>query len=109
MKITSQYADGVTRLLVSGELDMSTAPDLHDHVAAALAGAEPRTLVIDAVDLDFCDSSGIQALVQTHRRVTQRGIAFRLTNAHGVTRRTLQLTGVLDVLTGGPGDGERIR
>ncbi|MEU4561798.1 STAS domain-containing protein [Actinoplanes sp. NPDC023936] len=104
MKITSQYADGVARLLVSGELDMSTAQYLHDQVAAALAGTEPRTLVIDAVDLDFCDSSGIQALVLTHRRVTQRGITFRLANARGVTRRTLQITGVLDVLTGPPED-----
>lgn len=42
MKVTSQYADGVTRLQVSGELDMSTAPELHDHVAAALAGTDPQ-------------------------------------------------------------------
>ncbi|BBH69950.1 anti-sigma factor antagonist [Actinoplanes sp. OR16] len=100
MRITSRSADGVTRLSLAGELDMSSTQLLHDQVTAALDGAHTRTLVIDAVELDFCDSSGIQALVVNHRRVTERGITFRLTNARGVTRRALQITGVLDALSG---------
>ncbi|BEL05232.1 STAS domain-containing protein [Actinoplanes sichuanensis] len=100
MRITSQYADGVARLRLCGELDMSTTQHLHDQVSAAMAVARLSRLVIDAVDLDFCDSSGIQALVQTRSKATQQGVTFQLTNTHGVTRRALQITGVLDVLSG---------
>ncbi|GAA4607888.1 anti-sigma B factor antagonist [Actinoplanes octamycinicus] len=100
MKITAQVADGVARLGLSGELDMSTTVLLREQVTATVAGARPRVLIIDAVDLDFCDSSGVQALVDARRRVLHEGIAFRLANPRGITRRTLQITGVLDVLTG---------
>ncbi|GIF45148.1 anti-sigma factor antagonist [Actinoplanes xinjiangensis] len=99
MKITSQYNDGVARLSLSGELDMSTTQELHDQVTTALAGARLRSLVIDAVDLDFCDSSGIQALVHSRSAAARQGVAFQLANAHGVTRRVLQVTGVLDELS----------
>jgi anti-sigma B factor antagonist len=99
VKITSQVDDGVARLSISGELDMSTTPDLHEKVAVALAGDSLRGLVIDAVDLEFCDSSGIQALVQARSAAVRRGIAFQLANVRGVTRRVLQVTGVLDELS----------
>jgi anti-sigma B factor antagonist len=103
VKTTLRYTDGETRLSLSGELDMSATQQLHDQVTEALTLARPRTFVIDAVDLDFCDSSGVEALIRTHRAITHRGIAFRLTNARGVTRRVLQITGVLEALTGTPG------
>jgi anti-sigma B factor antagonist len=100
---TVRYTGGEARLSLSGELYMSTTQQLHDRVAEVLARTHPESFVIDAVDLDFCDSSGVQALVQTHRAVTGRGIGFRLTNARGMARRVLTITGVLHVLTGGPG------
>jgi anti-sigma B factor antagonist len=99
VKITSQVDDGVARLSISGELDMSTTEDLRAQVAVALGAARLRGLVIDAVDLDFCDSSGIQALVQARSAAVRQGITFQLANVRGVTRRVLQVTGVLDELS----------
>ncbi|MGA5305915.1 STAS domain-containing protein [Nucisporomicrobium flavum] len=103
MKITTHHADGVTTISLAGDLDMSTAPSLQEQVAAAAIETRPQGLIIDATQLEFCDAAGIQALVLARRDAIHHGIAFRLTNAHGITRRILQLTGVLDALTGTPG------
>jgi anti-sigma B factor antagonist len=99
MKITSHADPGVTRLALTGDLDMATADLLIRQVTDALAGHPTRSLVIDAADLVFCDSSGVHALVSARREAHRHGSTFQLTNPHGITRRTLQITGVLDVLT----------
>ena len=104
MKITTRHADGVTTISLAGELDMSTAPGLQEQVTAAATTTPTHTLVIDATQLEFCDSAGIRALVLTRDDATRHGMAFRLTNTRGITRRTLQITGVLDALTGTPAD-----
>lgn len=57
-------ADGRIRLI--GDLDISTAPLLHAALAPALAERPPR-LVLDVSELDFCDSAGLTALVQTRK------------------------------------------
>ena len=99
MKI-SQASDaaGVLRLSLIGELDMATTQTLQDRVEQAI-DAGPPGLVIDRTHLTFCDSSGIRVLLDARTAATSRRVVFEATNAQGVTRRTMEVTGVLDVLT----------
>jgi anti-sigma B factor antagonist len=100
MNITAQNdGDGITRLIVAGELDMETAGALEQHVTGILSDAHPRRLIIDATDVRFCDSSGIHALLRARDSAHRHGAAFVLCNPVGVTRRTLEITGLLDSLT----------
>ena len=99
MRITSHTDRGATRLALTGDLDMATAGLLTREVTDTLTGHPIDRLIIDAADLGFCDSSGVHALVFARREAHRHGSAFQLTNPHGITRRTLQITGVLDVLT----------
>jgi anti-anti-sigma factor len=95
---TLEAQDGTARLRVVGELDVHTAPALGDAVSAAFeAGAS--SIEIDAEGLAFCDSSGIQVLVQAREQALGKGGAVRVTNARGPVEKVLSVTGLLDLFT----------
>ena len=89
------------RLEVSGELDLATAATLLDRVRTATA-ERPEAIVLDLTELTFCDSSGINALIDAQSYAAARGIPLRVVNARQVTRRALEVTGVLPLLSGTP-------
>ncbi|WP_145776524.1 STAS domain-containing protein [Micromonospora olivasterospora] len=88
------------RLALAGELEMATVETLYDTVAEAIAAGRPGRLVIDLAGVTFCDSTGIGALLDARAAANSSGVAFQATNPRGVTRRTMQITGVFEVLTG---------
>ena len=97
--IASHDGVGSTRLTVAGELDMATVGDLDHHVGAEVDPGRCRRLVIDVAGVTFCDSSGVHALLRARDAAHRRGVAFVITNPSGITRRTLEITGVLASLT----------
>lgn len=69
--ITAQDADGGTlRVLVRGELDLATAPELEDTLVTAIE--DGREVVLDLRELEFMDSSGVRVLVVAHTRAEGR-------------------------------------
>ncbi|HYN93521.1 MAG TPA: STAS domain-containing protein [Pilimelia sp.] len=95
--ISVRRQDAFTALLLTGELDMATAPHLGEHVDDLLSGGHPR-IVVDLHDLTFCDSSGLNAFVQGDRRCTAEGGWLRVTRPRGHVARVLELSGVAEVL-----------
>ena len=53
---------GVRVIAVAGELDIATAPRLCARLDATRTGRRPR-LLVDLTDVDFCDSTGLRALL----------------------------------------------
>ena len=87
-----------------GELDVATVARLRD----AMAQRRPEeALVIDLRDLGFLDTSGLQVVVEAHRR--SRSEDFELTlipGPHGV-QRVFEIAGLSDMLPfAAPGDGQ---
>jgi anti-anti-sigma factor len=71
-EIREHDADGVHVVAVLGELDLATAPRLAFRIdAARRAGA--RRLVIDLTAAEFCDSTGLRALVGCRHEVVAGG------------------------------------
>ncbi|MFY1655964.1 STAS domain-containing protein [Micromonospora sp. WMMD1274] len=99
LKIARRVEGNIVRLTLVGELDMATVEMLEAAVDDGLTEYRPHLLIIDLAGLVFCDSSGIRALLDACRAANYRGATFRATNACGMTRRVLQVTGVLDILT----------
>lgn len=64
-------------LRLVGELDLTTAPRLHDAVEAELA-REPARLVLDLTPTTFLDSSGARTLAQLARRARTAGVDLQL-------------------------------
>jgi RND superfamily putative drug exporter len=59
------------RVVVTGELDLATAPAWRERIVAAEA-ADPETLVIDLRAVTFLDSAGMKELVAAQQRARKR-------------------------------------
>src|SRR3954463_14628874 len=79
-----------------GELDLSTAGRLCRaiHGAAATAAGRPRVM-IDLTELNFCDSTGLRALISAVREVEVcGGRAALAVTPGGALDRLLDMTGL---------------
>lgn len=84
---------GTTVLVsVTGELDMTTAPQLTESVDAVMEGS-PRRIVIDLSDVGFLASAGMSVLLDTHARVDD-GASFGVVADGPHTGRPLELVGL---------------
>src|SRR5437762_12740227 len=59
--------DGRAVVVIRGELDLATAPDLETALQERLDSG--RDVVVDLRELDFMDSTGLRVLAAAHTRV----------------------------------------
>jgi anti-sigma B factor antagonist len=75
------------------EIDVTNADPVREELLAVLdQGAV--LLVADMSKTDFCDSSGVSALVRVFRHATTSGAAIRLVVSTPAVQRVLSITGV---------------
>lgn len=82
-----------TVVRLHGELDIATAPELARTLNGAL-DARPSTIIVDASELSFLDSTGIRVLVMGFQRAAKQSCSFILRSPQAGVLRTLKLTGV---------------
>lgn len=75
------------------EVDLATAPELRDQMLAAL-NRDGAHLVVDALDVTFMDSSGVNALVRARERAATLGGSLHVVTRSPTVRRVLQITGL---------------
>lgn len=97
---TSGAAGGAGTITIVDELDLEGAAKVRGDFAALLDCGVTQ-LTVDLASCSFIDSVGISLLLTTRERLKQAGGSIRVTNANGTTRRTLETTGVFDILTKG--------
>jgi anti-anti-sigma factor len=104
-KVTSERRDGGVVVAASGEIDLSTSPQLRE--ALRDPDARAPTVVLDLREVTFMDSSGLGVIVGQNRRAREEGFGFAVAvaEADGV-RRVLELSGLDAVLrlVGSPDD-----
>jgi anti-sigma B factor antagonist len=59
--------DGRAVVVIRGELDLATAPELEAAIQGRLD--DGQDVVVDLRELDFMDSTGLRVLVSAHARV----------------------------------------
>jgi anti-anti-sigma factor len=86
---------GVEVVVITGEHDLSTAPELERRLEAALESG--HAVVVDLLGTTFIDSTVLRVLICARERASERSVGFRCalgeTTGHGV-RRLLELTGM---------------
>ncbi|MDI6104345.1 STAS domain-containing protein [Actinoplanes sp. NEAU-A12] len=93
-----QSTDGDhTTIVLTGELDLSSATELQNLLVDAVRTASIVTVDVSAVG--FIDSTTITALVNAHNTAATTGCQFTLANPAARIRRVLQVTGVLSTFT----------
>jgi anti-anti-sigma factor len=82
-------------VVLAGELDISTSPDLQD----ALAGltGEGRRVTVDLAELEFMDSTGLAALLGAHKALQEQGGTLELRHPSKMVIGLVQITGLDDV------------
>jgi anti-sigma B factor antagonist len=91
-------SDASARVRTTGEIDSSTAPQMHAELDALLDAGGIQTLTVDLCGVTFLDSAGLCALAAVHRRATTKGVQLRVLVSHRAVIRPLQITGLWDLL-----------
>ena len=89
-------SDTTARVRASGEVDSTSAVQLHAELDAQLDGGV-RELVVDLDGVTFLDSAGLCALAAVHRRAQAEGVTLRVLASHRAVIRPLQITGLWDL------------
>jgi anti-sigma B factor antagonist len=94
-----RHADGRTlTVTVRGEWDSQTDGTLASQLRPVLAEGY-RDVILDVTDVSFCDSVCVSSFVEVHRLVTTAGGSFRVVAPNHAVRRTLEITGLDQVIT----------
>ena len=94
-----------TTVVVSGELDAATSPQL-DESLEALIDAGVTHLVVDLSDVSFLDSSGLRSIIRALNAIGERQGTLRVSGVSTAVQRILEVTGMLEELRG-PGRREQ--
>jgi anti-anti-sigma factor len=87
---------GRDTLVLVGELDLATAPELEVRAARVAAAEDP--LVLDLRELLFIDSTGLRAILKARELCVASGCEFFLVPGPPAVQRLFELTGLLDRL-----------
>ncbi|WP_426508734.1 STAS domain-containing protein [Dactylosporangium sp. McL0621] len=96
-ELETHRRDGRAHMMLTGELDLDTAPSLLTAVVGELdAGA--GEVVVDLTHLSFIDSSGLGTLVGCWRRAKSAGAKLVVAHPNEDVRVTLEITGLDQIL-----------
>ncbi|MFD5465855.1 STAS domain-containing protein [Kitasatospora sp. NPDC127059] len=76
---------------LAGDLDIETLAPARAALDE-LVEQQPPLLVVDLARVDFCDSSGLNLLLQTRMSAAEAEVVFRLAAPSGTVQRLLELT-----------------
>lgn len=87
---------GSTRIVVAGEIDMVTAPQLHEVLMAALQDGDPQVIDVDLSGVPFMDSAGLNELVRLRNIAGPSGSAVRVVRPQPAVRHVFEMTGLVE-------------
>ena len=74
----SALVDDAAIVAVKGELDMATAPHLEQTIDSVIASVAARRVVVDLSEVGFFDSSALDVLVTSRRRLASREMTLHV-------------------------------
>jgi anti-sigma B factor antagonist len=92
-----ELVGGIPVVVAPEEIDITNAQDLRAALVTAAAGGS-TTLVADMTGTEFCDSSGVHALVTAHRRAQAEGGELLLVIRSAAVLRIFTINGVDQVI-----------
>jgi anti-sigma B factor antagonist len=84
-------------LIPAGEIDLATVEQLQSELET-LIDADCTRIVIDLREVEFLDSTGLQALVRAHARAEQDRWELAIIPGPRAVQRVFEITGVIDHL-----------
>lgn len=97
-RVHTASRDGSVVVSLTGELDISTSPELSQALESAQSDPT-RAVVVDLAGLQFIDSTGLRVLLGAKRDADRAGAELRVRNPRTEVRRLLEIAGVLELLS----------
>jgi anti-anti-sigma factor len=93
--VTSVQPDGVVEIAPRGEIDVDTAHEVREAVAAVLTKERPPRIQLNMRLVSFIDSVGISAMVAGFQTAEVSGVKLVVTEPSRFVHRQLWVTGLL--------------
>ncbi len=91
MEYKTRQEGNVTVIELSGEIDVSCAPQLKDLLQGLIDDGKTQ-LLVDLTEVPFMDSSGLGLFVNAFKRIQQTGGAIKFANPQEALRKVFSLT-----------------
>jgi anti-sigma B factor antagonist len=99
LAVTIEQRPGATLVTVEGELDLDGAPQLCAAIQDRRRPASPEHVLVDLTRVEFCDSTGLRALIDAAREVAVSGGKLAaIVPDDGPVRRVIAMTGAEEFL-----------
>jgi anti-sigma B factor antagonist len=85
--------DGTHVVAVAGEIDLFTAPEFKQRVAAPIDAGRLH-VIVDLTATTFIDSSSLGVLIGAHRRLRRLGGALAIVSTGEAIAKTFRITGL---------------
>lgn len=93
MDITIRKEETATIVVVNGEIDGRTAPQVQEKILPVVADA--KGLVLDLTGVTFMSSAGLRTLLLLYRQATARSLKVVLVGMSAEIKDTMSMTGFL--------------
>ena len=91
LEVETKQGQGLVRLVLRGELDLSTVDKVESELATLEAGDE-RLVVLDLTGLTFLDSTGLRLMVTADQRAQKDGRRFVIVKGPETVQRVFSIT-----------------
>ena len=91
LEVETVEEQGLVRLLLRGELDLSTVSKVEEELRRAEA-SEPTLLVLDLSELNFLDSTGLRLIVTADHRARESGRRLAVVKGPDAVQRVFAIT-----------------
>ena len=92
MQISARHLDKITIFDISGDIDLSTSPDLREPLLRELRELRTPRVVLNLKAVRYIDSSGVASLVEGLKASRDVGSRFILFGLNTTVREVLQLS-----------------
>ena len=97
MNISQSHVQGVLVLRFSGRLDQLVADDADQQMASVLDTGHSR-IVVDACDLDYISSAGLNVLIRASKRLRESDGRMAVCHLNEHVREVFERGGIADVI-----------
>jgi anti-sigma B factor antagonist len=91
LRMHHQHHVGATVIALAGEIDLASAPELHQFIGQVRQTPADQ-LIFDMAEVAFMDSSGLRVLLEAFDFAQRHGGDIHLTALQGAPARLIQIT-----------------
>ena len=97
MELVKELKESTLKVIIKGQVDTATAPELEKEVTKDLAKAEE--LILDFKGVDYVSSAGLRVILSLYKKQNDKNRAFALENVNTEVMTVLEMTGFTAFLT----------